>query len=212
MTTSSESTASQSRMYSSVACEPNNAHVTTDAPSHPSGKRQRESGSPAVDVATTDGRALVIRMAVRRRWTSWSRSRARLSAVGALRMARRRRHQRLFGTVMAMEMALMAGDACCARGLPLLILGAVDCVGGGREGRGSVGLALVGGDEKLAIVASLMSPYFFFRLHHRPSDHSLMLSPRLFISLSGLSLSRMLNVFFASFPSPLTHFQTYCLT
>ena len=107
---------------------------------------------------------------------------------------------------------VMAGDACCARGLPLLILGAVDCVGGGREGRGSVGLALVGGDEKLAIVASLMSPYIFFRLHHRPSDHSLMLSPRLFISLSGLSLSRMLNVFFASFPSPLTHFQTYCLT
>jgi hypothetical protein len=55
----------------------------------------------------------------------------------------------------------MVREACCARGLPLLIFRAVDCIGGGREGRGSVGLALVGGDEKLAIVTSLMSPYIF---------------------------------------------------
>ena len=65
---------------------------------------------------------------------------------------------------MAMAMAIMARDACCARGLPLLGLGAVDCVGNGRERRGFVGLALVGvnGDEKLAIVTSLMSPYIFY--------------------------------------------------
>ena len=134
-----------------------------------------------------------------------------LSAVGACRTgrARRRCHRRPLGAAMAMAMAMaiMARDACCVRGVPLLVLGAVDFVGGRhREGRGSVGLTLVGGDEKLAIVTSLMSPYMFLRLHHRSSVHSLVLSPRLFL-ISGLSLSRMLNVFFASFPSPLTHFQ-----
>ena len=98
-------------------------------------------------------------MMVLRRWTSRSRSPARLGAVGACMTGRARRHRRRWP--LGTAMAIMTRYACRARVLPLLALGAVDCVGGGREGRGSVGLALVGGDKKLAIVTSLMSPYFF---------------------------------------------------
>jgi hypothetical protein len=50
-----ESLTAQECIRRLLVAEPNNAHATTDALSHPSGKRQRESDSPAVDVATTGG-------------------------------------------------------------------------------------------------------------------------------------------------------------